>query len=135
MYLTSRKGMTPNSHPLAIKIAATILSNRTAKNIRPTMRNSIDRKSVTKEHSRPDFLLVTLALAVGRHTMTNVDLVHSTHLMYHSCDTKMGALRIPRFRRGFQSTINTENTLENVGHARLISVRLRIELVSIGLLN
>ena len=127
--------MTPNSHPSAIKIAATILSNRTAKNIRPTMRNSIDRKGVTKEQSRPDFLLVTLALAVGRHTMTNVDLAHSEHLVYHSCDTKMGALRIPRFRMGLQSTINTETTLEYVGHAGLINVRLRIEVVSLGLLN
>ena len=88
-----------------------------------------------KKQRSLDFLLVTLALAVGRHTMTNVDLAHSEHLVYHSCDTKMGALRIPRFRRGFQSTINTENTLENVGHARLISVRLRIEVVSLGLLN
>jgi len=93
--------MTPNYHPLAIKIAATILSNRTAKNIRPTMRNSIDRKDVTKEQSRPDFLFVTLALAVGRHTMTNVDLAHSEHLVYHLCDAKVGALLIKKFLRDF----------------------------------
>ena len=40
------------------------------------------------------FLLIILALGVVRHSTPNEDVAQSEHLVYQSCDTKMGALRL-----------------------------------------